>query len=41
MMKNPSAAAPMLYAISSTMAQRIMDTNSKFQTEVASGFVWR
>jgi CRP-like cAMP-binding protein len=41
MSKNPSAAAPMLYAISTAMAQRIMDTNTKFQTEVASGFVWR
>jgi CRP-like cAMP-binding protein len=39
--QNPSAAAPMLYSISTVMAQRIMDTNSKFQTEVASGFVWR
>ena len=41
MTENPSAAAPMLYAISSTMARRILDTNVKFQTEVASGFVWR
>jgi CRP/FNR family transcriptional regulator, cyclic AMP receptor protein len=41
MTQNPSAAAPMLYSISTAMAQRIMDTNSKFQTEVASGFVWR
>jgi CRP/FNR family cyclic AMP-dependent transcriptional regulator len=41
MQNNPSAAAPMLYSISTTMAQRIMDTNNKFQTEVASGFVWR
>ncbi len=39
--QNPAAAAPMLYAISSTMAQRIMQTNNKFQTEVASGFNWR
>lgn len=39
--QNPSAAAPMLYSISTAMAQRIMDTNNKFQTEVASGFVWR
>jgi hypothetical protein len=39
--ENPAAAAPMLYAISTTMAQRILDTNTKFQTEVASGFVWR
>ena len=39
--KNPAAAAPMLYSISTAMAQRIMDTNNKFQTEVASGFVWR
>jgi CRP-like cAMP-binding protein len=41
MTNSPSAAAPMLYAISTAMAQRIMDTNCKFQTEVASGFVWR
>lgn len=41
MAQNPSAAAPMLYSISTAMAQRIMDTNNKFQNEVASGFVWR
>jgi CRP-like cAMP-binding protein len=39
--ENPSAAAPMLYNISTTMAQRIMATNTKFQSEVASGFAWR
>ncbi len=39
--ENPAAAAPMLYAITATMAQRIMDTNIKLQTEVSSGFVWR
>jgi len=41
MLDNPGAAAPMLYSISATLAQRILDTNQKFQTEVASGFVWR
>jgi CRP-like cAMP-binding protein len=39
--ENPSAAAPMLYNISTTMAHRIMATNTKFQTEVTSGFSWR
>ena len=39
--EHPAAAAPMLYGISSTMAQRILNTNNKYQTEVASGFVWR
>lgn len=39
--EHPAAAAPMLYGISSTMARRILDTNNKYQTEVASGFVWR
>jgi hypothetical protein len=39
--EHPAAAAPMLYAISATMAQRILDTNNKFQTEVTSGFAWR
>lgn len=39
--EHPAAAAPMLYGISSTMARRILATNDKFQTEVASGFVWR
>jgi len=39
--QNPSAAAPMLFAIAGTMAQRVMDDNQRFQREVASGFVWR
>jgi hypothetical protein len=39
--ENPAAAASVLYNISSTLAQRIIDTNNKFQNEVASGFVWR
>ena len=38
---HPAAAAPMLYGISRTMAQRILATNNKYQSEVASGFVWR
>lgn len=38
---NPSAAAPLLYSISTAMAQRILDTNERFQNEVAGGFVWR
>jgi CRP-like cAMP-binding protein len=40
-MEHPAAAAPMLYGISSTMARRILATNNKYQSEVASGFVWR
>jgi CRP-like cAMP-binding protein len=39
--ENPAVAAPMLYNISTTMARRIMATNTKFQTEIASGFSWR
>lgn len=38
---NPSVAAPLLYNISRSMAQRILDTNTKFQNEVAAGFIWR
>jgi CRP-like cAMP-binding protein len=39
--QNPAAAAPMLFAIAGTMAQRVLDDNQRFQREVASGFVWR
>ena len=38
---NPAAAAPMLFAIARTMANRILADNQRFQQEVASGFVWR
>jgi CRP-like cAMP-binding protein len=41
MAENPAAAAPMLYNISSNLAQRVLETNVKFQGEIASGFVWR
>ena len=39
--QNPAAAAPMLFAIAGTMAQRVLADNQRFQREVASGFVWR
>lgn len=41
MAENPAAAAPLLYSIATTMAGRILETNNKFQNEVAGGFVWR
>jgi len=39
--ENPAAAAPMLFAIARTMANRILADNQRFQKEVASEFVWR
>lgn len=39
--ENPSAAAPMLYAIARTMANRLLAGNQRFLQEVVSGFVWR
>lgn len=39
--ENPAAAAPMLFAMARSMANRIMADNQRFQSEVASGFVWR
>ena len=39
--ENPLTAAPMLYAFSTSMAQRLLDTNKIYQLEVAQSFVWR
>jgi CRP-like cAMP-binding protein len=39
--ENPEAAAPMLFAIARTMANRIWEDNTRFQREVAADFVWR
>jgi len=39
--QNPSAAAPMLYALSSLMARRVLAGDKRLQQEVVSGFVWR
>lgn len=39
--KGPAFAAPMMYSIASTLAHRIASGNTRFQQEVASGFVWR
>jgi Cyclic nucleotide-binding domain len=39
--ERPAAAAPMLFAIASTMAHRILEDNRRFQKEVAAEFVWR
>ena len=37
----PDVAAPMLYAVASTMAGRIQEDNKRFQQQVAAEFVWR
>jgi hypothetical protein len=39
--ETPEAAAPVLFAIARTMANRISQDNWRFQKEVASEFTWR
>jgi hypothetical protein len=39
--ENPEAAAPVLFAIARTLANRISQDNWRFQKEVASEFIWR
>jgi hypothetical protein len=36
----PGLAAPILFSLASTMAARISEANSRFQREVAGGFLW-
>jgi CRP-like cAMP-binding protein len=41
MKDNPEMAARILFALASTLANRISDTNVKYQNELVSGFAWR
>jgi CRP-like cAMP-binding protein len=38
---NPEMAAPILFALASTLAARMSDTNRKYHNELTSGFAWR
>jgi hypothetical protein len=39
--ESPQMAARIMFALASTLAGRMSDTNKKYQNEIASGFAWR